>query len=89
MKQFFTPKVKAILIAAAVLALLSGAIISATTGATAMAKVTGAILSPVRSGMAAIARQVEQVYGYIFRYDALQAENEQLKACLLYTSRCV
>ena len=83
MKQFFTPKVKAILIAAAVLALFSGAIISATTGATAMAKVTGAILSPVRSGMAAVARQVEQVYGYIFRYDALQAENEQLKAKLM------
>ena len=62
---FYAPKVRSNFnCPAAVLALLrQGAIISATTGATAMAKVTGAILSPVRSGMAAVARQVEQVYG--------------------------
>jgi rod shape-determining protein MreC len=83
LKQFFTPKVKAILIAAIVMALLSGVIISATTEATAAERLVGAVLAPVRSVASAITRQAEQVYDYLFRFDALKAENEQLKQQIL------
>lgn len=79
MKRFLTPRVRGLLITAAVLALVTGVIISSTTEATFFERAVGTILSPVRSGAAAITRQAEKIYGYLFEYDALQAENEELK----------
>ncbi len=37
------------------------------------------ILTPFRSAASALVRQVERYYDYVFRYEALQAENEALK----------
>ena len=37
------------------------------------------ILTPFRSAASAIVRQVERYYDYVFRYESLQAENEELK----------
>ena len=79
MKRFFTPRVKGILLGAVILALLSGVMISASSGASWGQRAAGAILAPVRGGMAAVARQAERIYDYLFRYDALEAENRQLK----------
>ena len=79
MKKFFTGKVKLILAAALCLAIVLAVIGAVTRGATAGEKAAGTLLSPLRSGAAAVARQVERLYDYMFRYDALEAENQVLK----------
>lgn len=79
MKKFFTGKVKIILIAALTLAVVLAVVGAATRGAAAGEQAAGTLLSPLRSGVAAIARQVERIYDYMFRYEALEAENEALK----------
>lgn len=80
MKKFFTGRVKLILAAALCLAIVLAVVSVATSGATVGEKVMGAVLSPFRSAAAAVTRQVERWYDYLFRYDALEAENEALKA---------
>ncbi len=80
MKQILTSKVRAILIAAVVLAVLTAlALLIAAGGTTVGRNVTNTLLSPFRSGMAALTRQAEQLYGYLFEYDSLVAENRELK----------
>ena len=82
-KKFWSPKVKTILILAvilAVLATIAGAVISGTPF---FSNVIGTILSPIRSGVAAIDRQAEQYYNYLFAYESLQAKNAELEKRLL------
>lgn len=79
MKKFFTPKVKFILAAAMTLAIVLAVVGAVTRGATAGEKAAGTLLSPLRSGVAAVTRQVERLYDYVFRYESLEAENQALK----------
>lgn len=79
MKKFFTGRVKIILAAAMSLAILFAVVGVISDGATLGQQVTGLLLSPFRAASAAVVRQVEQFYDYLFRYDALEAENELLK----------
>ena len=79
MKRFFTGKVKLILAAALCLAIVLAVVGVVSRGATTGEKVTGTLLSPFRSAAAAVTRQVERIYDYMFRYDALEAENSALK----------
>lgn len=79
MKNFFTPKVRTVLALCAALAILTAVIGAVTNGATPGEKLTGTLLSPLRGGFAAVARQAERVYDYLFRYDALEAENQALR----------
>lgn len=82
-KKFWSPKVKTILILAVILAVLAtvaGAVISGTPF---FSNVIGTILSPIRSGVAAIDRQAEQYYNYLFAYESLQAKNAELEKRLL------
>ncbi|MGO5114052.1 rod shape-determining protein MreC [Candidatus Avoscillospira sp. LCP25S3_F1] len=79
MKKFFSGRVKMILAAAMSLAILFAVVGVISDGATLGQQVTGLLLSPFRSATAAAVRQVEQFYDYLFRYDALEAENELLK----------
>lgn len=55
MKKFFTGKVKLILAAALCLAIVLAVIGAVTRGATAGEKAAGTLLSPLRSGAAAVA----------------------------------
>lgn len=68
-----------ILAAAMSLAILFAVVGVISDGATLGQQVTGLLLSPFRAASAAVVRQVEQFYDYLFRYDALEAENELLK----------
>ncbi len=78
-----TTRVRAILIAAVVLAILTAlAVLIAAGGTTVGRNLVNAALSPLRSGTAALTRQAERLYGYLFEYDALVAENRELKAQL-------
>ena len=79
MKKFFTPKVRLVLILCVVLVIAAAVLGSVTSGTPAAEKLAGTLLSPFRSGAAAVTRQVERVYDYMFRYEALEAENHALK----------
>lgn len=78
MKKLFSGRVKAILTLAVVLAVVT-AILSALFGTTWGEKAVQTVLTPVRSGVSAITRQVERYYNYLFRYESLEAENAELK----------
>lgn len=78
-KRFWTKKVKIVLICAVVLAVLVTLGAAIGQGATAGENFVSTLLTPFRAGLAAIDRQAERLYGYAFRYEALLAENEQLK----------
>ncbi len=79
MRHFFSTRVRVVLIVAL---LIAGAlaVTSSLTGKSIPSMVVQGILTPLRSGANALTRQAEQMYNYMFRYEALQAENEALKA---------
>ena len=79
MRHFFSTRIRVILIVAL---LLTGvlAVVSGLVGQDFPSMVVQSMLTPLRSGANALTNQVEQMYNYMFRYEALQAENEALKA---------
>ena len=78
MRKLFNTKVRIIVIAAVILtAALS--ILSGVTQTSVPNLIVQGILTPIKAGANALATQVEQYYNYIFRYEALLAENEMLK----------
>lgn len=44
----------------------------------ALQNVTGSVKTPVQQMVSSVADWLESVYGYVYKYDALQAENERL-----------
>ena len=79
MKHFFTGKVRIALIGAVLLA-AALAVITSFTGTTVGDLFVKGVLTPLRSGVSALTDQAEQFYSYMFRYEALEAENAALKA---------
>lgn len=79
MRHFFSARVRVILILAL---LLTGGlgVMSALTGKSIPSIVVQGVLTPLRAGANALTEQAEQMYNYMFRYEALQAENEALKS---------
>ena len=79
MRNLFSTKIKVILV---VVVLLAAAltVLSNVTGQTIPDMVVQAALAPFRAAGNALTKQAEQYYSYMFRYEALAAENEQLKA---------
>jgi rod shape-determining protein MreC len=78
MKHFFSTRVRVILI----LALLVAAglvIVGNITGLSIPNMVVQGVLTPIRAGANALTNQAENIYDYIFRYEALQAENAALR----------
>ncbi len=82
-KNFWTGRLKTILIVAVVLAVVVAVILGITSGASFGENVVGTILSPFRAGIAAIDRQAERYYNYLFGFEALQAENAELQKKIL------
>ena len=54
-------------------------VVGSLTGTNFPGKVVQGALKPLRSGVAALKNQAVQFYSYMFKYEALAAENEQLK----------
>ena len=81
MKHFFTTKVKVALVAALLLAGVL-AVLSRLMGTTVGDVLVKSVLTPLRSGVSALTDRAEQFYSYMFRYEALAAENEALKAMI-------
>ncbi len=79
MKYFFTTKVKIVLVAALLLS-AALAVISSLTGLNPGDLLVKGVLTPLRTGLSTMTDQAERLYGYLFDYEALVAENEALKA---------
>ena len=79
MKRRISLRVVITLLVAVVAAVLI-AVTSALSSSTSFAQnATETLLQPLRSGAAALTRQAERFYNYLYRYDALEAENRALK----------
>ena len=78
MKYFFTTKVKIVLIIA-VLLTAGLAIVGNLLGKTPADKLVQGVLTPLRTGAASLTTQAERFYNYMFRYEALEAENAALR----------
>lgn len=78
-KKLFTSRIKTLLIAAVTLAIVTTVIVAVSGGTTVSQTAAGNLLTPLRSGVAAIDRQALRFYNYIFSYESLEAENAALK----------
>lgn len=78
MKHFFTTKVKTAMIIAVLLA-AGLAVLGSLTGKTLPEMMVQGVLTPLRTGASTLTAQAERFYDYIFRYEALLAENAALK----------
>jgi len=77
MKHFLSTRVRVILVIAVLLAALLAVVSNLTDinlGATVQT-----VLTPLRTGVSKLKDQAEQLYSYIFNYEALLAENVALK----------
>lgn len=83
MKKLLTSKIKTILILAATLAIVTTVVAAVAGGVTAGENIVGTLLTPIRSGVAAIDRQALRLYNYMFSYETLAAENAALKQQIL------
>ncbi len=66
----------AVLVAVSLLLALSSAV---TGKPTALRNLTGAIVTPLQNGVAAATDWFTDLFGYFYRFDALERENEELK----------
>ena len=78
MRHFFTTKVRILLVVTVLLA-VAISVISGLTGVSVGDLAVKSILTPIRGAGSRLMEQAETFYGYIFRYEALLAENEALK----------
>ncbi len=79
MRNLFSTRVKVILVVAALLA-VGLSILSGITNTTAADLAVQGVLAPFRAAATSLTRTAEKYYGYMFRYEALAAENEVLEA---------
>lgn len=84
-KKFLTRRVKNILIAALCLTVVVTLSAALTQGVGTGKNIVGTVLAPLRAGIAAFDRGAERIYNSLFRYDALEAENAELRKQLAQT----
>ena len=78
MRHFISPRIQVVLILALLLVL--GVVIGSNlTGMSIPGMVVQGVLTPIRAGANSLTNQAEHIYDYIFRYEALVAENEALR----------
>lgn len=78
MRHYMNRRVRLLLIVAVLLA-AALAVADSLTETNVVEKVVQSVLTPVRSAANGLASQAEKFYSYMFRYEALEAENEMLK----------
>lgn len=78
MKHFFTTTVKVVLVAALLIS-VALAVVGNLLGKTPADVLVQTVLTPLRSGASSLTTQAEKFYNYIFRYEALEAENAALR----------
>lgn len=78
MKHFLTTRVRAVLIAAVLIAAIL-AVISSITGLNLPNMMVQGVLTPIRTGVSRLTDQAEKIYDYMFKFESISAENELLK----------
>ena len=78
MRHFFTTKIRVILILSVLLA-IGLAVVTNLTGVNLPGMLVQGVVTPIRTAVSKLTDQAEQMYGYIFQYEALSAENAALK----------
>ena len=78
MKHFFTSRIRVVLIAAVLIAVLL-ATVSSLTGLKLPEMLVQGVLAPIRGGISQLTDRAQQIYNYMFEYETLQAENQALK----------
>lgn len=78
MRHLFSGRIRVVLLLAVVLA-VGLTILSNFTGATWPETAVQTVLAPLKAGVNSLRDQAEQLYSYMFRYEALAAENAALK----------
>ena len=78
MKHYFTNRVKIVLLVAVLLAAGVG-ILSNLTDLSLPNMLVKGVLTPLRTGVTNLTVQAEKIYNYMFQYESLLAENEELK----------
>ena len=81
MRQFFSNRVRVVLIIAVLLTVVL-AVVSSLTGMSIPDMAVKGILTPIRTGVSRLTDQAEQLYNYMFEYESLAAENAALKESL-------
>lgn len=81
MRHFFTSRVRVVLVVAVLLAVLL-TVSKSIFGIDVPGMVIKGVVTPLRTGVTKLTGQAERYYSYMFKYEALEAENEQLKAQL-------
>ncbi|MBQ7340949.1 MAG: rod shape-determining protein MreC [Oscillospiraceae bacterium] len=78
MKHYLTTRVRIVLVAAVLIAVII-AVVSGLTGLNLPNMMVQGVLTPIRSGVSSMTDKAEQLYDYMFSYESLVAENEKLK----------
>ncbi len=79
MKRLFSTRLRVILIIALVLA-AGLTVMGSAMQKTAPGMLVQGFLAPLEKGLEGLTSSAERLYGYLFRYESLMAENEALKA---------
>ncbi len=79
MKHFFTSRVRVVMVVAVLLAVLL-TVSKSILGIDLPGTLVKSVLTPLRTGVGKLTGQAERYYSYMFKYESLEAENEQLKA---------
>ncbi len=82
MRHFFSTRIRVILIAALLIAVVL-AVAGSLTDVNIPGMLVQGILTPLRSGANTVLSQAEQLYDYLFEFEALRSENAALKQQLL------
>ncbi len=85
MKRFFSSKVRMVLVIAVVLA-AALTVIGNLTGSTPLDGVVKGLMTPISTAASHLKNGAAQLYSYLFRYEALAAENDDLKEQLAQIS---
>ena len=78
MKHFFSTRVRVVLVLAVLIA-IALAVVGNLTNMSVPDMVVKGVLTPIRTGASRLMDKAEQLYNYMFQYEALVAENETLK----------
>ena len=78
MKHFFSSRIRVVLILAVLLTVIF-TVVGSLTDLSFPDMVVKGVLTPIRAGASKLTEQAQQMYNYIFGYEALLEENEALK----------
>mgnify|MGYP000982146392 FL=1 len=81
MKKYFTIRLRVVLVLAVLAALITiGSMFLWPGKAGVLNNAVSVVLNPVKNGVTLLVDKAERLYNYLFGYELLQAENEQLQA---------